>query len=65
MILYSKLLTITILSLLVAVILNINSNFENTFAQNEDSKTPPPLIEPDKNITIMTMDKYQSQSLYY
>jgi hypothetical protein len=48
---YTKLLTITIMTLLAIVILNMNSNFENTFAQNEDSKTPP-LIEPDKNITL-------------
>lgn len=53
------------MTLLVVVILNINSNFENTFAQNEDSKTPSPLVEPDKNITIMTMEKFQSQSLHY
>ena len=52
------------MALLAVVILNINSNFENTFAQNEDSKTPP-LIEPDQNITIMAIEKYQSKSTHY
>jgi hypothetical protein len=61
---YSKLLIITIIALLSIDILNINSNFENIFAQNEDSKTPP-LIEPDKNITIMAIEKYLSKSIHY
>jgi hypothetical protein len=52
------------MALLVVVILNINSNFENTFAQNENPKIPL-LVEPDKNITIMTIEKYQSKSIHY
>jgi hypothetical protein len=60
------LLTITIIALLAIINISINNNFENIFAQNQnDSETPPPLVEPDKNITIMTMEKYQSNSVLY
>lgn len=42
-------------------IISINSYFENAFAQKGDSGIPP-LIEPDKNIIIMTIDKNRSNS---
>ena len=47
--------TTTIIAFLATGIININSNFENAFSQG-DSEIPP-LVEPDKNITIMNIDK--------
>lgn len=48
--------TTTIIAFLATGIININSNFENAFSQERDSEIPP-LVEPDKNITIMNIDK--------
>ena len=59
---YLIVLTITIITLLTTEIICLNSNFENAFAQGEDSEIPP-LIEPDKNITIMAMEKYITLNL--
>ena len=52
--------TTIIVVILATEIMSINSNFENAFAQEGDSEIPP-LVEPDKNITIMAMDEYQSE----
>ncbi len=54
------LLIIGIIALLAIVIISINSDFENTFAQNQNKKdleNPQLVIESDKNITIMAMEK--------
>ena len=56
------LLAITIIILLTTGIICLNSNFENAFAQGGNSEIPP-LIEPDKNITIMAMEKYITLNL--
>lgn len=39
--------------------------FENTFVLNQNDSEIPPLIEPDKNITIMAIEKYQYKPVHY
>ena len=56
-------ITTIIIAFLATDIININSNFENAFSQEGDSEIPP-LVEPDKNITIMNIDKkYQPKPM--
>ena len=56
--------TITIIALLAIEIICLNSNFENAFAQRGDSEIPL-IVIPDKNITIMATEKYQSKPYNY